>query len=301
MREETGDTQSIDVPSCSPSVAVVLLNYRRRELCLSQVRAICSQSYPASISLVNNGTTDRVTISDLPDAEGRIVITDIDQNQGFAGGVNAGIAAARSKGADVYLVLNPDVKMESQVIERLVRSLEQVKGLSIIVPRNIGMVSKFGFRFGHQSMIVLHHGTRNIPIPLFAAFAWLIPERVLDVIGPFDDEFFFGREDTDMCFRLYLSGGRFVEVPNAIVNHSLEGGSPLDRATLRIRSYHMMRGRLLLMKKYPASRYGTGVALSQLAGIGRDIVAGFFTNHSLDSVAWQMRGLIPGSGWPISL
>lgn len=282
------------------SVAVILLNYRRRELCLSQIRAICAQPCPAIISLVNNGPSDRVTTLDLTGTGDRVILTDLDSNIGFARGVNAGIATARAAGANAFLVLNPDVQMEHQAIQRLVQSLEQADGLVIIVPRSVTRTSRLGFRYRSQSAMILRKGGNSLHVPLLAAFAWLIPERVLDVVGPFDGEFFFGREDTDMCLRLYLSGGRFIEEPDAIVDHILEGGSPMDKPTLRIRSFHMMRGRLLLMKKYPVGAYGSSVAFSQLFGIVHDVISGFVNYRDLDAVAWQMRGLVPGSSWPIS-
>lgn len=63
---------------------------------------------------------------------------------------------------------------------------------------------------------------------------------VLDKIGGFDDDFFVALEETDLCWRVWLSNYRVILIPSSIVYHKFGGTARVvgrERATFREKFY----------------------------------------------------------------
>lgn len=53
--------------------------------------------------------------------------------------------------------------------------------------------------------------------------AMIIKRKVLDEIGLFDPDYFFLREETDLCWRIWLAGYKVIYVPKSVVYHAVGG------------------------------------------------------------------------------
>ncbi len=235
------------------------------------------------VIVVNNGKVDRLFSSNVPKNGIKVIISDLARNVGFATAANTGIRQCLDLGANAVLLLNPDLRIFPGAVSSMISCLKSHKGLLIVIPPERRRESS---------------SERGLTSRFSAAYAWLMPRETIERVGLFDTAFFFGREDTDYCIRLSLKGGKIVREPRARIVHLLEQGSPIDAGSLSIRAYHMMRGRILLMRKHTLCSVGWGFQVGQVIGIFRDLLSMSARYRSVKCLIWQLKGLVPGSAWP---
>lgn len=212
-------------------ISVVVVNWNGKtflEECLSSLRR---QTHPdREVLVVDNGSTDG-----SPDwirdnfPEFRLVA--LAENQGFAGGNNAGIRQARG---EWIALLNNDAAADPQWLDLLSRAVQRDPQLGLAASRVIltsGPLDSAGdamtiagvpYKRGHGKV---PNGTYTAPGEVFgvSGCAALVRKRMLDEIGLLDEDFFCIYEDGDLSFRAHLAGYRCIYVPEAVVYHRLHG------------------------------------------------------------------------------
>ncbi len=184
------------------------------------------------------------------------------ENRGFAGGNNDAMRLALAQGHDYIVLFNMDTIVAVDCISRLIEAAEgdgvvgAVQARLMLWPQtdkinSLGNMTHFlGFGYcggygedwsGDSSCAI-----RDIAYPSGAAV--LYKKDVLEKIGLFDEEFRIYNEDQDLGWRIWLSGGRCVLAPRAVVYHKY------DFSRYPERYYWLDRNRLLaMMKNYGAS------------------------------------------------
>ena len=218
-------------------VAVVTVTYNAErhiaDMLVSVRRAADGRDVP--IVVVDNGSTD-ATVQRLREDGGVLLIEQ--GNTGFAHGVNRGVAAAPAE-HDI-LVLNPDVIVEPDAIDRMTRTLEAFPEAGVIVPRltdEDGHVVRSlrrapsihrtlvetllggnrAGRFGEAYAPDPAAGPRTVDWATGAVM--LLRRTVFDRVGGLDESFFLYSEETDYCLRVRASGHPVVVEPRASVMH----------------------------------------------------------------------------------
>src|SRR4030042_4911243 len=111
--------------SAELKVAVVIVNWNRRDLLLESVGSCFASGWDNLITMVvDNGSTDG-SIQAVKEAYPQTEIIANDTNLGFAAGSNQGIDKALAGGAHYILFLNNDAKLEKDAISHLVDLLER--------------------------------------------------------------------------------------------------------------------------------------------------------------------------------
>jgi len=104
-------------------VTAVVLGWNGRDDTLACLRSLDRATYPElSVVVVDNGSTDGgpdAVAAEFPE----VTLIRLDENRGFAGGVNVGVAAALGSGADFVLLLNNDATVEAGLLEPLVAAV----------------------------------------------------------------------------------------------------------------------------------------------------------------------------------
>jgi GT2 family glycosyltransferase len=156
------------------------------------------------------------------------------RNLGFAGGVEAGVAATR---ADLLLVLNPDAVPEPGALERLLEGFAAEPRAAGLVPRLVGADGASQARWQLRGLPRLHHllfqalgvpaapeaatePPAGTPIVQPAAAALALRREALEAVGGFDPAFhpaWF--EDVDLAARLAAAGRRLLYHPAAVFAH----------------------------------------------------------------------------------
>jgi GT2 family glycosyltransferase len=221
---------------------------------------------PDEVVVVDNGSTDG-SLALL--AERGVRTVPLSRNTGFAYAANRGIELVS---ADAVALVNTDVELEPDWLERAVAALEPEVGsvaTKMVLLDDPDVLDDAGDELRRDG--VAHqrgHGKRDdgrfsVAGEAFSACAGAAVYRraaVLEV-GGFDERLFSYLEDVDLGLRLRLAGWRCVYVP-AVARHARHGSSgQLERSV----DAWVARNTLLLVAKAFPLRWIWPVAYRQLS------------------------------------
>jgi len=223
-----------------PFVSVVILNYNGKEFLKCCLRSVLDSDYPNfEVIVVDNGSTDSSAefVKEMFGGDPRLKILLNHRNLGFAEGNNVGIKVAKGK----YIVLlNNDTETSSLWLKEIAKVMEsdltagacQSKLLLMSDRKTLDSVGAYLSPFGllvHKGIGEVDRGQFDNIHEIFTAkgAALTIRREVLEEVGLFDSEFFAYLEETDLCWRIWLSGYTVLFVPRSIVYHAW--GSTLSK------------------------------------------------------------------------
>jgi GT2 family glycosyltransferase len=212
----------------SPEVSVVIVTWNGRqylEACLQAVQA--QHGVNAEIVLVDNGSSDG-TPAYVRARFPEVRLIQLDANRGFAGGSNAGAREARG---EYVAFLNNDTVADPGWLRALRAGIDAASSSLLVTSRIVYMhdpsvIDSAGdgaFRWGGAYKRL--HGDRaenaSQAMEVFGVCgaACLMPKKVFDELGGFDEDFFASHEDVDLSYRARLRGYRCRYVPDAVVRH----------------------------------------------------------------------------------
>ncbi|MGE3274271.1 MAG: glycosyltransferase family 2 protein [Vicinamibacterales bacterium] len=221
-----------------PDVSVIIVNYNGRRHLAPCLAALAAQEGPAfEVVLVDNGSSDGsagLVAEQFP----WVRLVALDENLGFAGGNNRGVAAARGR---LLVFLNNDTVVEAGWLQALCGGLEWGPSVGIVAAQIVylhdpsvldsagdGLTRAGGaYKRGHGGPATRYLRRREV----FAACgcSCLVPRDVFDEVGGFDEDFFVSHEDVDLSYRIRLRGYRCVYMPEAVVRHA--GSATLGRTS----------------------------------------------------------------------
>lgn len=214
--------------SVRPLVSVVIVNWNGRhflEACLNAVAA--QDGVSAETILVDNASTDG-SVDFSRDRFPWVRVIALPENRGFAGGNNAGVREARGR---FVALLNNDTVPEPGWLKALVSGIDEEAGLALVTSRIVYMHDPDLIDSAGDSLLASggafkrHHGARvemareSTEVFGVCGAACLMPKRVFDELGGFDEDFFASHEDVDLSYRARLLGYRCGYVADAIVRH----------------------------------------------------------------------------------
>jgi len=254
------------MPNQLPLVSVIIPHTAGTEILIRCLEALGGDfGAPAvEIILVDNGSSD----GSVAKAEGRfpgIRVLRLEENQGFAGGCNRGIAVARGK---YVVLLNDDTEVDADCVSRLVRTAEDDPTIGACQPkiRSLrdrshfeysgaagGLMDVYGYPFSRGRLmdhVEADEGQYDEPAEIFWAsgVCMLVRKSVLDEVGAFDETFFAYMEEIDLSWRILLAGHRIVYVPDAVVYHI--GGYSLERKNVKRMYLNHRNSMIMLAKNY---------------------------------------------------
>lgn len=242
-----------------PRVSVIIPSWNGRDLLLSAVRSLATQSWrDFETIVVDNGSTDD-TVERLATEFPDVRIVRFTENRGFAAAVNAGINAAHG---DIVVLMNNDTEAATGWLEALVAALDTNPAAGVCASRMISfhdrtIIDSAGVQLG---LFASNIGQGQPDGPQFAqqrevfgacAGAAAYRRRVLDEVGLFDESFFAYFEDVDLAARIQLAGHRCLYVPDAVIYHH---GSATSARMPGTRFYLLMRNALTLFFRYAPPR-----------------------------------------------
>lgn len=257
-------------------VAVIVLNYKLKELTLKALLSVKKSNYKnLLIIVVDNNSGD--SLSEDIKAFKDVLFIQNDQNLGFSGGNNVGILEALKQGVDYCFILNPDAEVRVDTIKNLVDGAISA-GASIAGPKvyfsDSNKIWYGGGVFDVKNVLGSHRGVDEedrgqYDIPLETDFvtgaAMLISKDVFDKVGLFDERYFLYYEDSDLCYRAKLKGFKIMYIPKSVVYHanakSTGLGSPLQ-------DYYITRNRLLFASKFLSMRTRLALIREALRNLG---------------------------------
>jgi GT2 family glycosyltransferase len=259
-----------------PLVSIITVNFNQTEVTCQLLDSIRRQDYRnVEIFVVDNGSREnpeQVFLEKYPE----IQFIRSEQNLGFAGGNN--LALKQAKG-DFLFFVNNDAELTDGGIERLIALFENVPDLGIVSPLicysplviPVERPDKGrDYKNDKKSDVVQYAGmTRVNPLTgrnrtignkeldkgQFADFqptayahgaAMMISRRVLERVGPMDEDFFLYYEELDWCERIRRAGLSIWVEPRARVYHK-------ESLTVNqlgpLKTYYLNRNRVWFMRR----------------------------------------------------
>ncbi len=216
-------------------VAIVILNWNGAALLRRFLPSVLECSRDADIYVVDNASTDD-SVEVLKDSFPQVHIIQNDQNLGFTGGYNEGL---KSIEADVYCLLNSDVKVTDSWLDPILSLFKKDQDIAIVQPKILdlnrpeyfeyagaggGFVDKLGYPFCRGRIFQALEEDKgqydDITEIFWATGACMfIRSAVFKELGGFDEDYFAHQEEVDLCWRAKNAGHKVFYVGHSKVYH----------------------------------------------------------------------------------
>jgi len=291
-------------------LAIVVLNWKQARLTVNtieSIKKITHRYFNYQIILVDNGSPDD-SLSQLRQkysSAKNITIIANRHNLGYVEGNNTGIRYALKHHFDYVLVINNDVLVKPDFLDKLVKQAKSNPKIAILGPKiyfapgyeyhhhyprpQLGkIIWSVGGRIDWQNILGSNIGIdefdqgqydhqNSSSIDFISGCCFLIKKTVFQKIGLFDPRYFLFLEDADFCQRAKKSAYQLAVVPSSVIWHL---NSQTTGAGSHLHDYFLSRNRLLFGLQYAAAR--TKFALF------RESLKIIFTSPSV----WHKRGVI---------
>lgn len=224
--------------------AVVILNWNGKEHLEKYLPFVVqfTDLQVHELVVADNGSTDESVVF-LKAHYPQISLIEMDHNYGFAEGYNK---ALQQVDADIYCILNSDVRVTKNWMEPALNIFEKDQTIAAIQPKILsdrdwsrfehagaagGFIDKYGYPFCRgriMNAIEYDKGQYNAHSEIFWASGACLFIRA-DVFmqnGGFDADYFAHMEEIDLCWRLKNRGYRIAYCPKSRVYHY--GGATLE-------------------------------------------------------------------------
>lgn len=257
-------------PPVGPRVAVCIVTYEAaRDLatCFAALREV--RHRPLEVVVVDCGSQDTsVELARELSLPFPKQVLPLGENRGFAGGMNAAIAATD---APYLLCLNADASLEPDTLSHLVARAELHPRLAAVTPRLVRPADAEGPRLDACGMVLtrtwrhLDRGSSERDTGQYAEAEWVFGGtgavlllrraaledcQLRDELAPagayFDPLFFAYREDAELAFRLLARGWYCAYEPRARATHRRQVLPQGRRQVAPLINYHSLKNRYLL-------------------------------------------------------
>ncbi len=266
----------------SGKVSIGIVTFNSRQFLSRCLESVFSQTHAAAeVIVVDNHSTDGSAVwvrKNYP----QVRVIENAENTGFSYAQNQAIATS---GGEFYLSLNADAVLTPTCVEQLVAAMALDEHIGIVTGKIYRLDGKMIDSTGicwTKNLRHLDRGSGEIDNGQYekmeyvfgATGAVCLMRRTMleDVkIGReyVDNDFFFGREDADLCWRAQIAGWKVLYTPRAIAYH-LRNVLPERRSTLSsLVNMHGAKNRFLLqIKNHTAGTWLATFPDAQVRDIG---------------------------------
>lgn len=240
-------------------ISIIIVNYNSAgflKSCLESIfRSDVSTKY--EVIVVDNASTPDPLYKLLKSEQKRARFLEISINRGYAAGCNAGIREAHG---NIVMLLNPDIVLEPDTIQKLYERITRDPKTGIVGPKifypdrelqsrflpktaptlkkiffEMFYIDKIGLFGSRCDSFYMHHDrelTRDLSLEQVSGACLMMKTKMLAEIGLMDENYFLYYEETDLCRRAKDRGYDIVFVSGASIIHH-EGGSSLSRRSIK--------------------------------------------------------------------
>jgi hypothetical protein len=248
-------------------LSITVVNYNQKyfpKICVEALKKSKTDFEFEIIFCDNNSTDESLAYIRNAAKTGEIKLVEPGRNLGYGSGHN--FAAKEAKGKYI-LILNTDITVEHDTLQKLVDYLEKHHDVGMVGPklmyhngtvqqscrRNAGFFDLFikrtflkkiwPFKARYQSYIMedFHHD-KTQEVDLITGAFMMMPKKVFDEVKGFDERYFLFMEDFDLCRKTHKAGYKIVYYPEAVATHyhkRLSEGSFLKLLFNKISWWHL--------------------------------------------------------------
>lgn len=248
-------------------IAVIILNFHTYSYLYQALQSVKN-------SLIPRGKTLRIVVvdmlssppslaklkADFPSAE----VLPLGKNLGCAAGYNAGIRHILGMRKNIHsvLLMNADVEIERQALNRLVLSLFARAKTGMVAPKILyqrqqavidfagGVIDEVRYSGGHRGHLEIDVGQYDsLGDTEYATMAAVLVKRdIFTAIGLLDESFFLYYEDVDFSQRAKKAGFDIIFAPKAVAYH--RSSSSHRRKARLLKEYYLARNVILCLRKH---------------------------------------------------
>ena len=254
------------------AASAIVVNYNAGPLLRDLVTSLSNQADLREVIVVDNASSDRsLELLEMGKIDGlRLRVLRNNGNRGFAAACNQGAALA---GGGHLLFINPDCRMAAGALARLVALLEsrpdaglagplilnadgsEQRGCRRYLPdprRALMRVLGLGKPDAAGRVAAFDLAGTSLPeepaeVEAVSGACMLVPSKVFEELGGWDEGYFLHCEDLDLCMRIRRAGFKVMFVPDAVVNHA-QGVSSRRRPVFVL--WHKHRGMWRYFSKF---------------------------------------------------
>lgn len=203
--------------------SVIIPVFNQIEFTLKCLESLSRNDPVHEIIVVNNGSIDS-TAEQLDILQGAITVITNDTNRGFSVACNQGAEAATG---DALLFLNNDT-ITHPGFTRMVSLLEDTEigivGPKLVYPdlsiQSAGIAVDFDRPPGLEAWNLRINWTDE-PTDVFAVSGAALATRkeTFTILGGFDEDYWNGYEDVDLCLSSIFAGYRNIYYPRSVITH----------------------------------------------------------------------------------
>ena len=209
-----------------PIVDVVVLTWNDGPLLEAAVTsALGSEGVDVRVFVVDNGSDPPAEVP----RDARVTVLRNPANRGVAPGRNQGAAVGDSP---YVLFLDSDARLLPSTLSRLLEPMETDPGVALAAPVFRGQLPQASAgrapSLGDKILRVLD--VRDVYRPMATVGPWwdvdfaigacqLVRREAFEAVCGFDESYFYGPEDVDLCLRLREQGARVLQVRDAECDH----------------------------------------------------------------------------------
>lgn len=219
-----------DIASAFPAVTVVVATYDNRDLCESCLNGLARNTpWPGlRIVVVDNGSRDGTSamLARVAARDARVKVITNQENRGFAGGTNQGLAVSDS---EYVVLLNDDTIVAPGWLARLIAHLEANPKLGLVCPvtNQIGNAAKIATGYATLEQMeafaierAFAHSGDLEQTDVVALFCAAARRSVLESVGYLDERYEIGLfEDDDLARALRERGYGLAIARDSFVHH----------------------------------------------------------------------------------
>jgi glycosyltransferase involved in cell wall biosynthesis len=200
-----------------PKVAVIIPCYNQGHF-LSEALANLKSSVDGiyEVIIVNDGSTDQITLNVLSELEKQGIKIINQENRGLSGARNTGINATK---AEFIILLDADNKIRPSFITQSIDHFEKNSGIAVVYGDGMYFGDENGIRkqgpFNLQKQMLVNY------IDACAA----VRKSVLVELGGYDEQMKSGWEDWELWLRIGFKGYQFVYIPEVFFDYRIRNNS----------------------------------------------------------------------------
>ncbi len=244
-------------------VCAVVVTYNRQELLVECLKALQQQTRPLDqILVVDNASTDgtaEFVKENYPD----LVLLELNQNLGGAGGFNAGMQWAFDNDFDWAWVMDDDALPLENSLACLKPFLEQYKdSISVLCSRLVQQT---------PNNLQCDEQIKVINKAMFVGFA--VSRKAIEQVGLPRKDFFIYTDDSEYCLRIRKARGNIYQINSSLILHADWKLSKQNKAINIFgkefllypilpawKKYYLARNRILIGRTHSARLYILGTA-----------------------------------------
>lgn len=238
--------------------AILILTYNGIENTVECLESLKKQIYKDyQVIIVDNASADS-TVDTVKSGYPDVFVLENKQNLGYAGGNNAGLAYCIEKNFKYVFIINNDIILEPDALQKMVQFIENYPDAGIIGPINYSYYNRNEVQFLSSKLILdkyeFHVNTELSESCTFYetdyvnGAAMLLRIDLLKEIGCFDENYFLFWEESDLCLRTRRTGYKCIMLTNAKIYHK-ESASFGTAFLSPLKNYYLQRNKLYFFKK----------------------------------------------------